>query len=58
MISAVYQPRSNRRLELRFTQKQVAGRLGIDSWTVLNWENNNTASPIGSMSAMLRFVDY
>lgn len=47
-----------RRLELRLTQKQVAHRLGVNPWTVLNWEKSHTEPPIQSMGVILRFLGY
>ena len=47
-----------RRLELRLTQKQAAEWLGVNPWTVLNWEKDHTEPPIDSMPAIIRFLDY
>jgi transcriptional regulator with XRE-family HTH domain len=47
-----------RRLELRFTQKQAAQRIGVNPWTVLNWEKDHTEPPIESMPAIIRFLGY
>jgi transcriptional regulator with XRE-family HTH domain len=47
-----------RRLELRLTQKQVAERLGVNPWTVLNWEKDHTEPPIEFMPAIIRFLGY
>ena len=47
-----------RRLELQITQKQAAERLGINPWTVLNWEKDHTAPPMESMPAIIRFLGY
>ncbi len=47
-----------RRLELRLTQKQAAERLGVNPWTVLNWEKDHTEPPINSMPAIIRFLGY
>ncbi len=47
-----------RRLELRLTQKQVAHRLGVNPWTVLNWEKDNTDPPVASMPAILQFLGH
>ncbi|MBF6570877.1 MAG: helix-turn-helix domain-containing protein [Candidatus Binataceae bacterium] len=43
---------------MKLTQTQAAERLGINSWTVLNWERGHTEPPIESMPAILRFLDY
>jgi transcriptional regulator with XRE-family HTH domain len=45
-------------LELRLTQKQTAERLGVNPWTVLNWENGHTEPPIESIPAILQFLGY
>jgi DNA-binding XRE family transcriptional regulator len=47
-----------RRLKLRLTQKQAAERLGVNLWTVLNWEKDHTEPPIESMPAIIRFLGY
>ena len=47
-----------RRLELRLTQKQTAEQLGVNPWTVLNWEKGHTEPPIESMPAIIQFLDY
>jgi transcriptional regulator with XRE-family HTH domain len=47
-----------RRLELELTQKQAAERLGVNPWTVLNWETGRRAPPIRSMPAILSFLGY
>ncbi len=47
-----------RRLELRLTQKQAAERLGVNAWTILNWEKDHTEPPIESMPAIIRFLGY
>ena len=47
-----------RRLELRVTQKQAAERLGVNPWTVLNWEKDHTEPLIESIPAIIRFLGY
>jgi DNA-binding XRE family transcriptional regulator len=47
-----------RRLELRLTQKRAAERLGVNQWTVLNWEKSHTEPLIESMPAIIRFLGY
>ena len=47
-----------RRLEQGLTQKQVAERVGVSPWTVLNWEKDHTEPPIESMPAIIRFLGY
>ena len=34
-----------RRLALRLTQRELATRLGVNPWTVLNWEKGYTQPP-------------
>jgi len=45
-----------RRLELECAQKRAAGPLGVNAWTVLNWEKGHTKPPIESMLAIIRFL--
>ncbi|MEW6312975.1 MAG: helix-turn-helix domain-containing protein [Pseudomonadota bacterium] len=47
-----------RRLELGLTQKQVGDRLGVNPWTVLNWEKGKTEPPITFTPAILQFLGY
>lgn len=47
-----------RRLELRLTQNQAAHRLGVNPWTVLNWEKGHTEPPVGSVGTIRRFLGY
>lgn len=47
-----------RRLKLRLTQKQLAERIGVNPWTILNWEKGHTEPPIQSMPAIVRFLGY
>ena len=47
-----------RRLELELTQKQAAERLGVNPWTVLNWEKDHTEPPNEFMPAIIRFLGY
>ena len=47
-----------RRLELGLTQKQVANALGVNPWTVLNWETGQHQPPIRSIPGILAFLDY
>ena len=46
------------RLIRKLSQKRVAQRLGVTSWTVLNWEKGKTEPPIESIPAILRFFGY
>ena len=40
------------------TQTHAAERLGVNPWTVLNWEKHHTGPPIESMPAIIRFLGY
>ncbi|WP_374683234.1 helix-turn-helix domain-containing protein [Accumulibacter sp.] len=46
------------RHELGLTQEEAAQRLGVSSWTVLNWEKGKTEPPVVSIPAILRFLGY
>lgn len=45
-------------MELGLTQAQAAARLGVNPWTVLNWETDRCNPPIQSMPAILGFLRY
>ena len=47
-----------KRLEMGLIQKEVAELLGVNPWTVLNWENGRTTPPIASIPAIFRFLGY
>jgi transcriptional regulator with XRE-family HTH domain len=47
-----------RRLELGLTQNRAAERLGVNSWTILNWERGHTEPPTESMPAITWFLGY
>lgn len=47
-----------KRLELGLSQRQAANRLGINNWTILNWEKDHTKPPIESMPGILQFLGY
>jgi transcriptional regulator with XRE-family HTH domain len=47
-----------RRVELGLTQKQAAKALGVNPWTVLNWETGQHQPPIRSIPAVLAFLGY
>ena len=47
-----------RRLELRLTQAQAAEHIGVNRWTVLNWEKGHTEPPVESMPSILRWLGY
>ena len=46
------------RLALKLTQRQAAARLGINPWTILNWEKGKTKPPIESIPVILNFLGY
>lgn len=45
-------------MELGLTQAKAASRLGVNPWTVLNWETGRHEPPIRSMPAILRYLGY
>ena len=47
-----------RRLELKLTQKEVAVELGVNPWTILNWEKGHTKPPIAVIPAITEFLGY
>ena len=47
-----------KRLKLGLIQKEVAKLLGVNTWTILNWEKGRTEPPITSMPAVLEFLGY
>jgi transcriptional regulator with XRE-family HTH domain len=47
-----------RRLTLKLYQREAAGRLGVDPFTVLNWEKGKTEPPIKAIPAILAFLGY
>jgi len=47
-----------KRLKIELLQKEVAELLGVNTWTVLNWENGHTQPPIEAIPAILRFLGY
>lgn len=46
------------RLVLRLTQKQLATRLGVNPWTILNWEKGYTSPPIAAIPVILAWLGY
>jgi transcriptional regulator with XRE-family HTH domain len=46
-----------RRLELGLPQGEAAQHLGVNPWTVLNWEKGHTEPPVSAMPAIFRFLD-
>jgi transcriptional regulator with XRE-family HTH domain len=47
-----------RRLALGMFQKDVAKHLGVDQWTLLNWEKNRTAPLVTAYPAIFTFLGY
>ena len=39
-------------------QREAAIELGVNPWTVLNWEKGHTEPPIGSIPAILEYLGY
>jgi len=37
---------------------EAAGLIGVNPWTVLNWEKGHTKPPNASIPAIIRFLDY
>jgi len=47
-----------RRLDLGLTQRQVAKQLGVNSWTVINWEQNRTQPLVALLPRLYDFLSY
>lgn len=47
-----------RRLILSISQEEAALRLGVNPWTVLNWERGQTKPAIQFIPALIRFLGY
>ena len=47
-----------KRLKIGLLQKEVAERLGVNTWTILNWENGQTEPPMASIPAIVKFLGY
>ena len=45
-------------MELRLTQSQAAAQIGVNPWTILNWETSRFNAPIRAMPAILTFLGY
>jgi transcriptional regulator with XRE-family HTH domain len=47
-----------RRLMLSLTQEETAERLGVNAWTVLNWETGQSKPEIRFIPALIGFLGY
>ncbi len=47
-----------RRLKLGLLQAEAAQQLGVNPWTVLNWEKGDTEPPVSAIPAILKFLCY
>jgi len=47
-----------RRLEKGQMQKEAAYEIGVNSWTVMNWERGNTEPVVASIPAILKYLGY
>lgn len=47
-----------KRLEMGLMQKEVAEQLGVNSWTILNWEKGRTEPPIADVPVIIEFLGY
>ena len=47
-----------RRLQLGLTQKAAGERLGVNSWTVLNWEKGKTEPPVEAIRKIIGFLGH
>ena len=47
-----------RRLMLSLTQEETAERLGVNAWTVLNWETGQSKPEIRFIPALVSFLGY
>ena len=39
-------------------QKEVANHVGVNTWTILNWEKGRTEPPIASIPDIIQFLGY
>lgn len=46
------------RLGRKVTQKEAARLIGVDPFTVLNWEKGRTEPPISAIPGILKFLGY
>lgn len=47
-----------KRLKMELMRKDVAKLLGVNPWTILNWEKGRTEPPITVVPALLGFLGY
>ena len=47
-----------RRLDLGLLQKEAADHIGVDDWTIINWEKNRTTPPIRFWPNIIDFLGY
>ena len=45
-------------MDLRLTQRAAAQRLGVDPWTVLNWERGKTTAGARHLGRLTEFLGY
>lgn len=45
-------------MDLGLLQREVAGRLGVDKFTLLNWERGKTAPDVRYYPAIIAFLGY
>jgi len=47
-----------RRLDLGLDQNEAARRMGVNPWTILNWEKANTQPHVRAYPAIMKFLGY
>lgn len=47
-----------KRLQLGLYQREVAQQIGVNTWTILNWEKGHTEPPIAAFPAIFKFLGY
>lgn len=45
-------------MDLGLLQREVAQQLGVDKWTVLNWERGKTSPDVRYYPAIIEFLGY
>ena len=45
-----------KRLQLGLFQREVAQQLGVNPWTIMNWERSHTEPPISAIPEIIRFL--